>query len=228
MDMKKLALMSAIGLGLLAACEADGGHDDGAGDEGDDGFCDPIPWSLDEPVPGEGYTPQEALDAAGGWRQGTLTWHGNGAEVQVEPASGETELSLQVRYTGGDVELCDDADAMAGGLSIEVTLDFATSDGAFADSWSVTGDAHAEGMWLCFSLDEVGIEGTFSAEPDTDDPDYWAETSLEAEVTAESNTGVINVSSRYERPSEDPEGGWEDGGSAPFATATWTATPTEG
>jgi len=230
MIMNKLGLSIAAVLGLLGGCMMD----EGAG-EGVDGGMDACedtgvqtPWELDEPVP-EGFTPQSVLDAIEGMRYGTLTWHGSGSGVTVEPDSGETDMTVQVRYTGGEVFYQEEESPCPGyakGLKMWLTLDLATADGGFADTWPVFVTAYPDTVYVRFDLMDVEVEGTFSAAPETDDPDHWASAVLAAEVNAAETSGTIWVSEWSERGHEGPRGGAERDDES-HETATFIATPPE-
>lgn len=161
-------------LALLAACpEARDGEDAGQACQATVTVLQP-----DDATP-LGFTAAERMSQISGPADHVLTWTGTGTT---------TDLRIEAVWDGGEVRWMDsepvDTDPDDDGpepaigldcqdwLEIDVTLTFATTDGAFAESWALPLQATGDGP-LAFAVD-VGeaFGGTFDpwdfADPSTD------------------------------------------------------------
>jgi len=211
--MRRLVLWSAAGLGLVCSCADLGSEKPEYGDPGNEGGVwgdEPdcgddkteSPWDLDEGIPEDFVTPRDLIDRASGQRRGVLRWHGSDVAVEVQPSSGETEVTIELRYAGGEVV-----------LPIDLELDLATTDGAFAETFDVKGEAWNEGLWVSTFLEEAELQGTFSATLTA--PDADARILLEADSRAGHTTGRISVQGSTDEPPI-------------HEIAFWSATPVDG
>lgn len=113
------------------------------------------------------------------WQPETL----NGVRLDVTPASGESELQMTVRYTGGEIQHIERDQKSNKGqepaiqpfpdpgascpdlLSIEVEVDVSMSNGAFNDTFTARLIAYSQdqaSLFISFSPDD--LEGSFAVE----------------------------------------------------------------
>ncbi len=147
------------------------------------GLCDVTDTTL---VPrGEvtplGYSADQILAFAGGVHRVPVQWKDGSSEfatLSTTPASGETELELTVSYEDGDVSLVQRQPGTSGGagpaiasdpcndqLTIEVTVQVKTDNGAFDDTFPATltvdSASHAT---LHIDFDPEDLGGSFRTE----------------------------------------------------------------
>lgn len=176
-----------------------------------------------------GLSAEQLMSTLAGPFMGTLTWHG-GAEVQVQPPSGATDLGLSLIHDGEAVELHEsEAQGLAPNerlacsdtLVIPALLKMTTSDGAIDGQWPVEVRYELGSSALAVELRPFGPgnAGTFSAA--LMHPEDWdtSELFLGSSFTATGATGAIVLAASRELASA---GNVEDSAGLDVRLATWT------
>jgi hypothetical protein len=165
------------------------------------------PLGLDEVSP-LGFSAADALPTIEGARTETLLW----------AKGGDTVLSLEALYVGGDTRFVESEYRSYGqtgapvldcppAIEIDLDLDFATADGAFAETWQGTARAEsAQSATFFHDLDLDALAGTYQVtevEPaDFDAVSVFASVVFSGQSVSGSLSGQATFSDG-ERPGDD-------------------------
>lgn len=162
-----------------------------------------------------GVSAERLMDSMGGSFSGSLHWHGGGEVVDVQPASGSTQMELALSYVGGKAWLIErtaenldpeERLACSDDLVFEAELAIQTADGSVAGKWAVD-VVHAT------ATTPIGVdirplsdwEGSFRASlarPEEWDPGSQ-ELSLQVAFDHTGTAGEISLSATRQLPAED-------------------------
>jgi len=180
------ALLVLLGLGLAMplACGDDDDDDNDAGDDDDDqnafNPCEDTTTTLaDLDAVSEllGVSAAEVVETTGGGFATTASYSEDTSVLTQTPLGGQTDLTVTIAYDGGEIRQIestpvDTENEIAGEclhrIEIDVTIGFATADGAFSESWSgvLTQTVAAEGGLadpsLAAEFDPAAMSGGFA------------------------------------------------------------------
>ncbi|NLH49820.1 MAG: hypothetical protein GX444_14660 [Myxococcales bacterium] len=158
--------------------------DDDTGDENADNLCDETTTVLagaDTVSELVGISADDLLDTTGGGFTTAADYSGDTSFLTQSPAGTATDLTVTIAYNGGEIRQIESVPAAGDDesqseigwdcrhrLEVEVTLGFATADGAFAESWSaVLAQALADDQGnlaaptLAGEFDPLSLTGSF-------------------------------------------------------------------
>lgn len=209
--MSRTLLPLTLGLATLVGCGPPP-NDDGQSGEENVG-CLPVEtaeYALADETP-LGFTGQQVVDLVSGSHPTTLTWaSGTGTDLALDVTVDATTV------TWSDNEMQDDGSGMESAemaldcpdtLSLDVTLGFATADGAFAESWDLSfAAATADLASVWHELDLDGLAGSYAV-TEVDPADYdRVRAFLDLTIEEAGPWGVLDGQAEDDGDSSDPDG----------------------
>lgn len=195
-----------------------GGDDDGNGDGDEEqpglgSNCGEevvsIVEDLSAALPGFGGSVDDYLGLVEGSFAGEFSWLPNDGFLSIEHAGTSSALTMSVSYEGGEVRLTEvelvgqppQGGELAGEcsnvLEVDMTLDFATADGLFAEALQVPiriySDAEHARPGFYFSLDLAGLQGQLALDDFTVDQGSVSDLVLIGDFDGDAVEGSLNV-----------------------------------
>ncbi|MCZ7584645.1 MAG: hypothetical protein M5R36_15635 [Deltaproteobacteria bacterium] len=193
----------------------DNDDDSGGNDDDDDqgetfSSCDETSTVLsgvDDESDLLGISAGDVLDEAGGGFTATAAYAEDTSILTQSPLGGETELTVTIAYDGGEIREVESVPVEGGAeiaadcrhrIEIEVSIGFATDDGAFDENWSgvlsqsLAPEGGFDAPLLAAAFDPFAVEGSFEI-VSIEGPEPDAVTGALYTTAADPVSGTLNV-----------------------------------